>query len=205
MPAGLGALGIACFGLFALFSGRVTHDCAPILTGWFVGGFVVQLVVAIIEFKDKNLAGGNAFLVFSSFFMLTGAISVSTKYYLHVANMHVDTGIEGWLWLATAIWLGSMLPCFLKSPRVLFILGVLLDVIVWGIALIDFGFDKAIFVPLTAWTLLISGILALYLAGAFAINTQFGKAILYVGGPLVKPGLAPPPVEIGMAHVEAQV
>ena len=117
--------------------------------------------------------------------------------------MHLDTGVEGWLWLATALWLGAMLPCFLKSPRVLFILGVLLDLIVWGIVLMDFGFDKAIFAPITAWGLLIAGILGIYLAAAVAINTEFGKAILYVGGPLVKTGVvAAASAEIGMAHAK---
>ena len=192
MPAGLGALAIACFGLFALFSGKVSHDAAPIITAWFIGGFVVQVVVAIIEFRDKNLPGANVFLVFSSFFMLTGAINLSTKYYLHAAGLPLDKGVEGWLWMAAAIWLGSMLPCFLKSPRLLFILGTLLDVVVWGIVAIDFGIQPALCAKIVAWLLLISGFIALYLSSAVAINTHLGKAILPTTTPIIKPDIAAP-------------
>jgi succinate-acetate transporter protein len=191
LPAGLVALGIACFGLYALFSGRTTHEAGPILVAWFIGGFVVQLVTAIIEFRDKSVAGGNVFLVFACFFMLTGAVSLTSKYFLGAFKMPLDLSVEAWLWLPAGLWLAIMLPCFLKGPSVLFILGVFVELIVVCLIALDFHFAAPFFANLAAWSSLISGILAIYLSGAIAMNAVFGKTVLYVGNPLVGAGPAP--------------
>ena len=50
-PAGLVALAVACFGFFAILSGRVTHDAMPLLGAWLLGGFVVQFIVALLDLK----------------------------------------------------------------------------------------------------------------------------------------------------------
>jgi succinate-acetate transporter protein len=188
LPAGLGALAMACFGFFAMLSGKVTHDAAPILAAWLIGGFFVQLVVAIIEFRDKNMPGANVFLVFSSIFMLTGALSVSAKYFLHRAGMPFDASIEGWLWLAITMWICIVLPCFLKSPKILFILGSLLCVALFCLISLDFGVvaGRAMIAKTGAYSLLIAGILAIYLAGALSLNTHFGRQVLPITTPFVK-------------------
>ena len=198
LPAGLGALGIACFGLFALFSGRTSHEAGPILVAWFIGGFVVQLVTAVIEFRDKSVAGGNVFLVFACFFMLTGAVSLTTKYFLGAFKMPLDLSVEAWLWLPAGLWLAIMLPCFLKGPSVLFILGVCVEVIVICLIAIDFHFAAPVFAKLASWSALISGIMAIYLSGAIAMNAVFGKTVLFVGNPLVGP--APSAARVGTAQ-----
>ncbi len=188
LPAGLGALAMACFGFFALLSGKVTHDAAPILAAWLIGGFFVQMVVAIIEFRDKNLPGANVFLVFSAIFMLTGALSVSAKYFLHKAGMPFDATIEGWLWLAITLWICIVLPCFLKSPKILFILGSLLCVALFCLISLDFGVvaGRAAIAKTGAYALLIAGCLAIYLAGAISLNTHFGRQILPITTPFIK-------------------
>ncbi len=199
LPAGLGALGIACFGLFALFSHRTTHEAAPILVAWFLGGFVVQLVTACIEFRDKSVAGGNVFLVFACFFMLTGAVSLAGKYMLPAFKMPLDLSVEAWLWLPAGLWLAIMLPCFLKSPSVLFILGVVVEIIVICLIALDFHFAPAFFGQLAVWSSLISGILAIYLAGAIAINAVFERTVLYVGNPLAGAAPVPASARVGEA------
>lgn len=188
LPAGLGALAMACFGFGALLSGKVTHDAAPILAAWLVGGFVVQLVVAIIEFRDKNLPGANVFLVFSCIFMLTGALSVGSKYFLTHAGYVFDASIEGWLWLAISLWMYIVLPCFLKSPKILFILGLLLCVALACLVALDFGIQagRATVAQTGAYCLFGAGSLAIYLAGALALNTHFGRQILPITTPFIK-------------------
>ena len=42
-PAGLVALAIACFGFYALLTGKVDHSCIPLLGFWLLGGFFVQI------------------------------------------------------------------------------------------------------------------------------------------------------------------
>lgn len=188
LPAGLGALAIACFGFYAVLSGSVTHEAAPILAVWLIGGFIVQVVVALIEFRDKNLPGANVFLVFAGFFMLTGAMSLFTKYFLHAHGMPFDGRIEGWMWIPTGVWLLMMVPCFLKSPRMLFFLGLLLVIIVGCLVALDMGVvtGRAAIARFASWTLLLSGIIALYLSGAVAINGHLGKEFLPITTPLMK-------------------
>ena len=188
LPAGLGALAMACFGFAALLSGKVSHDAAPILAAWLIGGFFVQIVVAVIEFRDKNLPGANVFLVFSSMFMLTGALSVGSKYFLHRAGMPFDASIEGWLWLATALWIYIMLPCFLKSPKILFILGALLCVALACLIALDFGITsgRATIAQIAAYCLFGAGLLSIYLAGAMSLNGHFGKQVLPVTTPFIQ-------------------
>lgn len=187
LPAGLGTLAMACFGFGALLSGKVTHDVAPVLAAWLVGGFFVQIVVAIIEFRDKNLPGANVFLIFSCMFMLTGALSLSAKYFLHQAGMAFDASIEGWLWLAISLWFYILLPCVLKSPKILFIIGVLICIALACIVCLDFGIvgGRAAIAKIGAYSLFGAGILAIYLAGAIAINTHFEKQLLPVTAPFI--------------------
>jgi uncharacterized protein len=188
LPAGLGALAMACFGFGAMLSGKVTHDAAPILAAWLIGGFFVQLVVAIIEFRDKNLPGANVFLVFSCIFMLTGALSVGSKYFLHQFNMPFDASIEGWLWLAISLWIYILLPCFLKSPKILFFLGFLLCIALACLIALDFGVKagRAQIALTGAYCLFGAGAMAIYLAGAIALNTHFGKQVLPITTPFIK-------------------
>lgn len=81
-PAGLAALATICFGFGASFLGLVDVSGLPLLSAWLIGGFVVQLTVAVIELKDHNVTGGNVFLFFSAFFMLAAAISIFIKWYM---------------------------------------------------------------------------------------------------------------------------
>jgi len=188
LPAGLGTLAMACFGFGALLTGKVTHDVTPILAVWLIGGFFVQIVVAIIEFRDKNLPGANVFLMFSCIFMLTGALSFSAKYFFHQAGMPYDAAIEGWLWLAITLWFFMMLPCFLKSPKILFMIGVLICIALPCIVALDFGITagRATIAKIGGYSLFITGILAIYLAGAISVNTHFGRQILPTTAPIVQ-------------------
>jgi len=188
LPAGLGTLAMACFGFGALLTGKVSHDVTPILAVWLIGGFFVQIVVAVIEFRDKNLPGANVFLMFSCIFMLTGALSFGAKYFLHQAGMPYDAAIEGWLWLAITLWFFMMLPCFLKSPKILLMIGILICIALPCIVALDFGITagRATIAKTGGYSLYITGILAIYLAGAISINTHFGRQILPTTAPFVQ-------------------
>ena len=188
-PAGLAALSIAGFAFFALLTGRVSHDAAPILACWLVGGAVCQVVAGLIELKDHDITGGNIMLFFGSFFMLVAALSLSTKYGLHAAGLPFDATIEGWCWLAGGGFLVIMTPCYLKTPKLLFWAIVMADIAVLCIALMDL---KVTVLPLplmatvAGWLLLGVGLIGIYLGGATAINTTFGKSILPTTTPYVK-------------------
>jgi succinate-acetate transporter protein len=53
---------------------KVEHSAVPLWDAWLIGGFVVQLVVGLVELREGNTTGGNVFTFFAGFFMLVGGL-----------------------------------------------------------------------------------------------------------------------------------
>lgn len=185
-PAGLVALAVACFCFFALLSGKVTGDAIPLLGIWLLGGFVVQFVVALIDLKNGNMTGGNTFLFFSAFFMLVGGLEMILKFNMANNNILLDARIDGWAWLVLTITLFLWTPAFFKTPLILSLLVIALDVALPFITLIDLGILPKSYAVIPAWFLLIAGILGIYLSAAMVVNSAFGKEIYPSPGPIIK-------------------
>lgn len=187
-PAGLVALAIACFTFYAILSGTVAHTAIPLLGCWLIGGFVVQLTVAIIELKEGATTGGNVFLFFSAFFMLTGALEFFVKAYFGTVHGHpIDATIDGWAWLVLLIILILWTPAYLKqSPLVMSLVVLFLDVAVFFVAMMDGGWIAKTYAPVAANFMLAGGICGIYVASAIILNTAFGKSVLPMPGPILK-------------------
>jgi len=186
-PAGLGALAVACFGFAAVFLGLVKVEGLPILTAWLIGGGVVQYTTAVIELKDYNITGGNVFLFFSAFFMFGASLSVLSKFFMIKFGMTPHSYVEGWTWMAGAGFLTAVTPAYAKGNKLIFILVVLLDIVLWCIVGLDLGkMDPAVGKPIVGWGLVVSGWIGIYLAGAITCNTVYGKVIFPIPTPFVK-------------------
>jgi len=185
-PAGLVALAVACFCFYALLSGKVTGNAVPLLGFWLIGGFVVQLVVALIDLKNGNATGGNTFLFFSAFFMLVGGLEMIFKFNMATNNILLDARIDGWAWLVLTISLILWTPAFFKTPLVLSLIVLALDVSLPFITLIDLGILSSSYAIIPAWGLLIAGILGIYLAAAIVVNGAFGREVYPMPGPIIK-------------------
>lgn len=185
-PAAFVALSLVCFGLFGTLSGRVDHSALLLFACWQFGAFVIQLVVAIIELKDKETSGGNVFLYFACFFMLVGSLESFTKYMAMVHQLPLSTAIDGYAWLVLALATTLFTPSFLSTSKVLFFTLVTADVGIWGVALGDLGLVGAGIYQLSAICMLIMAILGLWLAFAGVTNGQLKKNIIPVGSPFIK-------------------
>ncbi len=186
-PAGLVALAVACFGFYAVLSGTVQPTAVPVLGLWLLGGFVVQLSVALIEMKSGVVTGGNVFLFFSAFFMLVGGMEFIFKYFAAANGWVVDFTIDGWLWLPLLITLLFWTAAYLKeSPAIMSMVVLLLDVGVFFVTFMDMGVLARSWSPIAAFLLLGAGICALWVASAIIINTAFGRKILPMPGPILK-------------------
>jgi succinate-acetate transporter protein len=185
-PAGLVALAVACFGFFALLSGKVTEAALPLLGCWLIGGFIVQLVVGLIDLKGGNKTGGNTFLFFSAFFMLVGGIEMFIKSNVLGNKVLLDTHIDGWAWLALTIVLLLWTPAFFKTPLVLSLIILALDVACPFIAFIDMGVLSKDLRIIPAVALLIAGCCGIYLSSALVVNNAFGKTVYPNPGPIIK-------------------
>lgn len=187
-PAGLTALAVACFTFFAVLTGRVPGTTAPLLGCWLIGGFVVQLVVGLVELKEGHLLGGNVFLFFSAFFMLAGGLEFLVKASGDFAAFGVTSEIDGWAWLVLLLTLILWTPAYLKtSTAVLGITVLFLDVAVLFVTLRDLAILPAATAgPIAGWAIGGGGVLAIYHAAALQLNTAWGKTILPLGTSILK-------------------
>jgi len=186
-PAGLVALAVACFGFYAILTGTVKGTAAPVLGIWLIGGFVVQIAVALIELKNGHVTGGNVFLFFSAFFMLVGGMEFIFKYFVALNAWKVDFTMDGWLWLPLFIALILWTPAYLKeSPAVMSLVVLCLDVTVFFVTFMDMGKLAHHFAPTAGYFALTAGFGALWVASAGILNTAFGKTILPMPGPMIK-------------------
>jgi hypothetical protein len=185
-PAGLVALAMACFVFYALFTGKVEGSCVGLMGIWLLGGFVVQLSVGLIELREGNTTGGNVFTFFSAFFMLVTGLELVFKYFAAIHGWQFDPHIDGWAWLPLAISLVLWTPAYFKSPLIMSLLVVVLDVALMIVALKDLGVLAASWGPIAGNLLLVSGILGLYMAAAIVTNTAYGRNVFPMPGPLAK-------------------
>lgn len=185
-PAGLVALAVACFVFFALLTGQVEKGAMPLLGCYLLGGFVIQITVAICDLKSGNLSGGNTFLYFSSYFMLVSGIEMFIKFF----SAGLDTRIDGWAWLVLAFVVILWTPAFFKGPAILFSIVCVLDIAVPCIVISDLKIFapeiSSIFGQIAGWGLLTCGILGIYLSAAIIVNGTYGKTIFPNPAPLYK-------------------
>ena len=186
-PAGLVAFAVACYTFTAVFAGLVPGEGLFLLGCWLVGGFVVQIIVASKEIDHGVQLGGNVFLFFQGFFMLTGAISSFAKYLcLFVWN----TMVEGFGWLACTLALIIWTPGYLKTANKPFAAAVVFtDIALIGVILNDMyllGSAAGIVKPIVAICLAIAGSLGIYVASAIQLNSCFGKTVFPLGTPWIK-------------------
>ena len=177
-PAGLVAYAVACYCFFAVFTGKVDSSALPLLGCWLVGGFTIQIVVGIIDLKNRNIAGGNLFLFFSGFFMLAGGLEMFLKYNSIVDGVPIDTRLDGYAWLVLAIIMILWTPAFCKRFNLLSVVVIILDVALPFVALADMAaIPKYPALNIAAYCLLISGSIAIYVSSAIVVNGTFGKNI----------------------------
>jgi len=174
-PAGLVALAVACFCFFALLNGYVEPSALPLIGCWLLGGFVIQVIVALLDLKSANSVGGNTFLYFSGFFMLTGGLEMFVKYHGIVTGIPVDARIDGWAWMALTIVVLLWTPAFMKPFSLLSLIVLALNVALPFITLIDLHILPASFAPIPAYALLAAGCIGIYLSAAMIVNTALGK------------------------------
>lgn len=185
-PAGLVALAVACFVFFALLTGRVEHSAIPILGLWLIGGFVVQLVTALLELREGNLLGGNVFTFFSAFFMLVTGVEMLFKFWAAHNNVAIDARISGYSWLAISAAITLWFPAYLTGPKSLsLVVGALVPAL-WIIAFKDLGIAGAAWANVAGYLALIGGLMGIYTSAAMVLNNKFGKVILPFGAPFIK-------------------
>lgn len=176
-PAGLVALAVACACFFAMLGGHIETSALPLVGCWLLGGFVIQLVVGLLDLKGGNATGGNTFLFFSAFFMLVGGLEMLLKYQAITAGTPLDARVDGYAWAILTLVLFLWTPAFFTKFTLLSVVVLLLDVALPFIALTDLQLIPKDFSQISAWALLAAGLVAVYLSAATVVNNAFGKKV----------------------------
>ncbi len=181
-PAGLVALAVACACFFALLTGRVEKSAMPLIGCWLIGGFVIQIIVGLLDLKGGNYSGGNTFLFFSAFFMLVSGIEMFVKYNGILTSAPVDSRIDGYAWMVLTFVVFLWTPAFFSKFGFLSLIISALDIALPIIALTDLKVIPADYGKIAAWALLAAGIIAVYYASALIVNAAFGKTVYPILG-----------------------
>ena len=180
-PAGLVALAVACFCFFAMLNGFVEKSALPLIGCWLLGGFVVQIVVGLLDLKGGNNTGGNTFLFFSAFFMLAGGLEMFFKHKGVISGAPADSRIDGYAWIALTVTVFLWTPAFFKpSFSILSLIVLALDAALPFVVLNDFKVMPAVSSKIAAYALLAAGLLGLYLGASIVVNKAFGKKVFPV-------------------------
>jgi succinate-acetate transporter protein len=185
-PAGLMALAIATFGFFAVLTGRVAPSGLILFAMWLFGGFIVHLFVGIIKTFKGESVDANAFVFFSAYLMLVAGLEFIVKWLALKNGWEIDMRMSGYVWIPLwlAIWLWS--PAIFKEAPLVFNVAVFAaDIAFPIICLTTLGVLAPSYVPIAGYSLLVTGIMCLYLGGAAVVNATFQKGILPVGAPIL--------------------
>lgn len=186
-PAGLVALAIAVITIWASLTGKIDHSAALYIAMWLFGGFIIQFTVAVIELREGALTGGNVFLFFAGFFMLTGAMTDVVGFFAAMKGIEMQATVNGYGWLVLTIALMTWTPAYLKTAPAVFSLTVVdLVIMAWCVTFLKLGMALPILVPIAAYTALLAVIGALWCAASFILNPAFGKELIPLGKKLMK-------------------
>ena len=157
-----------------MLNGYVDASARPLIGAWLMGGFVIQIVVAICDLKSGNHAGGNTFLYFSAFFMLVSGLEMFLK---AGADTPLDGRIDGYVWLILTLVTWLWTPAFFAKFSLLSVIVVLLDIALPFLALVDLKAIDPQLAQISAWALLLAGLTALYLSAATVVNAAYKKKV----------------------------
>ena len=182
---------VACFTFAGVFTGFVPANGMPILAAWLLGAFIIQLTTAKGELEEGNLISGNVFLYFSGFFCLASSLSTFFKWFFPtvLGTAALDARVEGLAWLACTLALLLWAPVYYKNANGTFSLGIIsVEISLILLTLKDLGLISGLPVNYAiAVTLALSGALILYCSAAVQLNTAYGRTVLPVAKPLIKP------------------
>lgn len=181
LPLGMGALGtvlVTSGALMATWFRPTGSGVLPVLPGILIFGGLVQLLAAMWAYRRDDLLGATAFGVFGAFFSTAGVMGLMAGSLFKSAQYGP---------------LGVLICCFGLVAAFLAVAGLRVGIVTFGIyaalavslflagAALIAGLNVALIVA-SGWAAVASGLLALYLAGAYTINSYYGRNLLPLRG-----------------------
>ena len=185
--AGCFALSVATLGFYALLTGRASMDGFLIFGIWLIAGGLIHFACGVIGSLNNDELTSNAFMFYAAILMLVSGVAVIVKYCAAMNGWPLDPRIEGYTWIT--IWMSILLwtPAILKLYPSVMSLGLMpLNVAFPIIVFVNLGMISPSWLALSGYAHGLTGLVFLYLGGAFVVNTVFGREVMYLGRPLIK-------------------
>ena len=194
-PGPLGVFGLSVITLVASSQKLGLTSGTSMLIPWAIFlGAGCQLIASIQEYKRSNIFASTAFGMFSMFWLAVGMVWLIQNGVFGEAMANsidpkqVAFGYTGYLVFSIFVTVAAM-----EINKCLFIILVLIDLLLIGLAMHGFGIAPSFGSGLAAWSELIISILGLYTCGANFLNVFFNREVLPLGKPLgiIKKGSGP--------------
>lgn len=184
-PSALGLLGLAMVTLVASSQKLGITNGLSYIIPWaiFLGAFA-QLFACINDSQRNNVFGTTAFGAYAFFWF---GVAFSWMIKLGVFGEAMASDIDGkqfgFACLGYFIFSVFMTIGAMETHKVLFSIFVLIDVLLFSLAMLSFEFMPHLFHGLAAYTELAISLLSFYACGAAVLNPHFGRVFLPVGKP----------------------
>lgn len=173
--ASLYLVGALHLGIFALATGQVGAESAPLLGFWILGCAIALLMLAMVELHRGEALLGTIGMVFGGLLGLGGGMS-----FVRSIWMPGVYAIDGWWFLSAGIILFLLLPCVRKMSWIMFggftEIGITLTIL--GLGMMGTLGSPEVPLRIAGWLALVFTIFCWYAATAQLTNTIYGKRIL---------------------------
>lgn len=183
-PFGLGVFGlaIACFALAPILCGFVKTGAAGFIPWSIMFGGLAQLIAGVMDMKNKSILGGTALSLYGLLW-----IALGIEFILNVGKWGASPVIGGNVDLMLCIMSLFFTFAFASTNLITFLILVGIDCAFLGLA-----FHKLHVIPgeelVRALGVLVYviGLMSAYAAGAFVLNSHYGRKILPMGPAVIK-------------------
>ena len=195
-PTALGVFGLAMVTLVAASQKLGLTSGTTYLIPWalFLGS-AAQLWASMVDFKKNNHFGAIVLGAYGLFWVAVAIHWAIAQGWFGPVPEGADPKQIGFAFIGYLIFSLFITVASFETNKVFATILVLIDVLLLSLALATFGYEKATFSAIAAWSELVISLLGFYAAGAIFLNGFYGRVVLPLGAPLglIRKGAAPAP------------
>ncbi len=185
-PTALGVFGLSVVTFVAASQKMHWTEGVTYLIPWalFLGS-LAQIWASTVDFKKNNYFGAIVLGAYGLFWVAVAMHwAISLGWFGMVDPKKVDPRQIGFAFMGFGFFSLFITVAALEVNKMFAIILVLIDVLLFSLALATFGIAKELCSTLAAYSELIISLLGFYTAGAIFLNSYFGRVILPLGAPL---------------------
>lgn len=185
-PTALGVFGLSVVTFVAASQKMHWTDGVTYLIPWalFLGS-VAQIWASSVDFKKNNYFGAIVLGAYGLFWVAVAMHwAISLGWFGAVDPTKADPRQVGFAFIGFGLFSLFITVAALEANKMFAIILVLIDVLLFSLALASFGIAKELCGSLAAYSELTISLLGFYTAGAIFLNSFFGRVILPLGAPL---------------------